>query len=92
MKEIHYNGFIFYYDPERPFVRFLGGGPSKPDIPPLPDPTPTPEDINLQAVQKGAATRRRLRSKKGREGTILTESNLGSAQGRSPILGTVGVV
>jgi len=86
------NGYWFQYDPDRPYVRFLGGGPSKPKLPPPPDPVPTPEDVELQAMQKGEAERRRLRGLRGRLGTILTEvDTLGAtARTKSPILGIVG--
>ena len=70
-----------------------GGGTPKSKLPPIADPTPTPEDINLQAAQAGEAARRRLRSRFGRASTILTESTLGttsSTQAKSPILGVVG--
>ena len=78
----------FQYDPDRPFVRFLGGG-AKPKLPPVQAPVPTPEDIDIQAQQKGEAVRRRLRARKGRAGTILSEAALdvsGQTQ-KSTILG-----
>lgn len=64
----------FQYDFDRPFIRFLGGGAKKVKLPPVADPIPTPEDIDIQALQKGEAVRRRLRARKGRGGTILTET------------------
>ena len=68
-----------------------GGAPKKTALPPLPDPVPTPEDIDLQATQAGEAERKKLRSRFGRQSTILTESTLGTTtQAKSPILGTVG--
>ena len=88
MRYIHRNGYDFKIDPERPFLRFLGGGsPKKTVLPPAPDPIPTPEDIDLQAMEKGDAERRRIRARRGRESTILTESN--NLGGKSTILGTV---
>ena len=85
------NGYEFQCDPERPFVRFLGGGGKKVDLPPVADPIPTPEDIDIQATEKGEAERRKIRSRRGRAGTILTESTLGTtAVAKSPILGVVG--
>ena len=51
----------------------MTGGGKKVDLPPIADPVPTPEDIDIQALQKGEAVRRRLRARKGRGGTILTE-------------------
>lgn len=92
--KIQRNGYEFQYDPERPFVRFLGGGdPKKAALPPISDPIPTPEQIDLQALEKGEAERRRIRARRGRAGTILTESSLGSTtQAKSPILGVVGGV
>ena len=92
IQKIYRNGYWFQLDPERPNVRFLGGGTKKTKLPPPPDPIPTPEDIDIQAAAKGEAERRRIRGKFGREGTILTESTLGTtAQAKSPILGVVGV-
>lgn len=69
-----------------------GGGTKKPKLPPLPDPVPTLEDIDIQAAQKGEAERKKVRSKFGRAGTILSETtNLGTTtRGKSPILGVVG--
>ncbi len=67
----------FQYDFYRPFIRFLGGGAKKVKLPPVADPIPTPEEIDIQAQQKGEAERRRLRARKGRESTILTEAPLG---------------
>ena len=93
IQKIYRNGYWFQRDPERPMVRFLGGGGPKPKLPPVaaPAPIPTPEDIDLQAARKGEAERKRARSRFGRAGTILTESTLGSTtQAKSPILGTVG--
>lgn len=66
------------YDFGRPFIRFLGGGGGAPKLPPVAAPVPTPEDIDIQALQKGEAVRRRLSARRGRAGTILTESNLGT--------------
>ncbi len=89
---IYRNGYWFQIDPERPFLRFLGGGGKKVDLPPVADPIPTPEDVNLQALQKGEAERRKIRARRGRAGTILTETtSLGTtAIAKSPILGVVG--
>ena len=68
-----------------------GGGVKKAKLPPMPDPTPVPEDIDLAAAKKGEAERRKIRSRFGRASTILDEDNLGTtAQAKSPILGTVG--
>ncbi len=91
IKKIYRNSYWFQYDSKRPFVRFLGGGTKKTKLPPISDPVPTPEDINIQALQKGEAERRRLRPGRGRGGTILTEAKLGTAAAtKSPILGVVG--
>ena len=54
----------------------MTGAGSKPKLPPVADPIPTPEDISTQALQKGEAIRRRLKSRRGRRGTILTEPTL----------------
>ncbi len=68
-----------------------GGGGKKVDLPPIADPIPTPEEIDVQALQKGEAERRRIRSRRGRGGAILTEAGLGTTSaGKSPILGVVG--
>lgn len=89
--KIYRNGYWFQIDPERPFVRFLGGGGKKVDLSPVKDPIPTPEEIDIQASKKGEAVRRTLRARKGRAGTILTETPLGSTSpAKSPILGIVG--
>ncbi len=86
-----FNGYEFQYDAERPFLRFKGGGGKKVDLPPIAAPVPTPEEIDIQALEKGEAERRRIRARKGRAGTILTESTLGTtAIAKSPILGVVG--
>lgn len=53
----------------------MGGG-KKPTLPPIADPIPTPEDIDIQALEKGEAERRRLKGRRGRRGTILTEAAL----------------
>ena len=87
--------FVFdieYFIRERsPSVKFKGGGGKKVDLPPLADPIPTPEEINLQALKKGEAERRRIQLRRGIAGTILTESTLGTtAIAKSPILGVVG--
>ncbi len=53
-----------------------GSGAKKTKLPPIADPIPTPEDISIQSVQKGEAQRRKLKSRRGRRGTILTEGAL----------------
>lgn len=55
----------------------MTGGGSKLKLPPLASPAPTPQDIDVQAQQRAEDVRRKLRSKKGRRGTILTEDVLG---------------
>ncbi len=68
-----------------------GGGSKKMKLPPVADPIPTPEEIDIQALQKGEAERRKIKSRRGRESTILTEANLGTTTPtKSPILGVVG--
>ena len=54
-----------------------GGGAKKTKLPPVADPIPAPQDIDIQAQQRAEDVRRKLRSRKGRGGTILTESVLG---------------
>lgn len=54
----------------------MTGGGGKPKLPPVADPIPTPEDIDIQALQKGEAERRRLRGRRGRRSTILSEATL----------------
>ncbi|MGR3292480.1 MAG: hypothetical protein ACUZ9M_00525 [Candidatus Scalindua sp.] len=85
----------FQYDFDRPFVRFLGGG-KKAKLPPIEDPatrTPivTPEEIDTRALQAGETERRKIKSRRGRPSTILTEATLGTAgAAKSAILGVVG--
>ncbi len=55
----------------------MTGGGSKTKLPPIADPIPVSQDINIQAQQRAEDVRRKLRSRKGRRGTILTESVLG---------------
>ncbi len=50
-----------------------GGGAKKPKLPPIPDPVPTPQEIDVEAQRKGEDLRRKLRARTGRRGTILTE-------------------
>ncbi len=88
--KVYRNGYEFQNDPEKPFVRFLGGGSSKTKLPPISDPIPTPEEIDIQALEKGEAERRKIRSRRGRGSTILTETLGTTATAKSPILGTVG--
>ena len=69
----------------------MSGGGEKVKLPPVADPVPTPEDIDLEATKAGEAERRRIRARRGRASTILTESTLGTtATAKSPILGVVG--
>ncbi|MCK5017529.1 MAG: hypothetical protein KAS32_10720 [Candidatus Peribacteraceae bacterium] len=55
----------------------MSGGGKTPKLPPAPDPIPTPEDIDIEATRKAEDVRKKLRSRAGRAGTILTESTLG---------------
>ncbi len=61
----------------------MTGSGTKAKLPPLADPIPIPEDIDTQALQKGEAERRRLKSRKGRRSTILTEGTLGVNEKKS---------
>jgi len=54
-----------------------GSGSSRPKLPPVAAPIPTPEDIDVQAMRKGEDLRKKLRARAGRRGTILTEGTLG---------------
>lgn len=57
-------------------------------VPPLPDPIPTPEEIDIEATRKAEDLRRKLRARAGRRGTILTEGTLGEpVLGKSTLLG-----
>ena len=58
-----------------------------PPIPELPPPIPTPEDIDVGTQRAGAAARRRLKRRRGRAGTILTEIKPVPLGGRKTILG-----
>lgn len=51
----------------------MTGGGRKPKLPPVPPPAPTPQDIDIEAQRRAEDVRRKLRRKKGRRGTILTE-------------------
>ncbi len=55
------------------FNRFGGGGSGKAKLPPAPAPAPTPESISTESLQKGEAERKRLKAKRGRLSTILTD-------------------
>ncbi len=61
----------------------MTGGGSKTKLPPVADPVPIPEDINTQAIQKGEAVRRKLKARRGRRSTILTEGSLGVNEKKS---------
>ncbi len=53
------------------YVHYTGGG-SKPKLPPISAPTPTAQDIDIEAQRRADDVRRKLKSQKGRRGTILT--------------------
>ena len=66
----------------------MSGGGGRAKVPPMPDPIPTPESIDIEAQRKGEDLRRKLRAKAGRRGTILTEGTLGEpVLAKSTILG-----
>lgn len=54
-----------------------GGGSRKPKLPPAPAPIPTPQEVDIEAQQRAEDVRRKLRARKGRRGTILTDPTLG---------------
>lgn len=51
----------------------MTGAGKKPSLPPEPPPAPTPQDIDIEAQRRGEDVRRKLRARKGRRGTILTQ-------------------
>ena len=61
----------------------MTGSGSKPKLPPVAAPAPTPESIDVQALQAGEAERRRLKARRGRRSTILTEGSLGVNEKKS---------
>lgn len=68
----------------------MGGG-SKPKLPPAPAPTPTPASVEDSAIAAGELEQRRVKKRKGRRSTILTESFAGDQQERQSLLGNTGV-
>ena len=74
------------------FNRYTGGGRKKIKTDPLPDPVPTQQAVDEQALEAGEAERRRLARRKGRRSTIFPEGELGtSSTQRASVLGDVGV-
>lgn len=72
----------------------LGGGGSKPKLPPAADPTPSaPTPTELQEGDTaGGRERTAAKRRKGRRSTILTEPTLGGAPTeRQSLLGNTGV-
>ena len=68
-----------------------GGGPKKTKLPPVADPSPTPESIQEGAATSGERERLLARKRKGRRGTILTENTLGDiSTDRQSLLGNTG--
>ncbi len=61
----------------------MTGSGSKPKLPPVAPPVPIPQDIDVQAMQAGEAERRRLKARRGRRSTILTEGSLGVNEKKS---------
>ncbi len=51
----------------------MTGAGKKPKLPPIAAPAPTPQDIDIEAQRRGEDVRRKLKAKKGRRGTILTQ-------------------
>lgn len=49
----------------------MTGAGKKPSLPKEQDPIPTPQDIDIEATRRAEDLRRKLKSKKGRRGTIL---------------------
>lgn len=54
----------------------MTGAGKKPSLPREPDPIPTPQDIDIEATRRAEDLRRKLKSKKGRRGTILAGEEL----------------
>lgn len=65
----------------------MTGGGRKPKLPQEEAPIPTPQDIDIEAQRRSEDVRRKLRSKRGRRGTILTEDVLGTDIQKKSILG-----
>ncbi|KKK95072.1 hypothetical protein LCGC14_2676470 [marine sediment metagenome] len=61
----------------------MGPGSGKTKLPPVAPPVPIPQDIDVQALQAGEAERRRLKARRGRRSTILTEGSLGVNEKKS---------
>lgn len=55
-----------------------GGGRKKVGLPAESSPTPTPQDIDVEAQRKSEDVRRKLKARAGRFGTILTTGDLGT--------------
>lgn len=76
------------------FNRYLGGGASKPKLPPAADPVataPSPESVSQSAGTAATRERRAANRRKGRRSLILTEGGLGNATvERQSLLGNTG--
>lgn len=69
-------------------VFFGGGRPKGATLPAAASPAPTQVSIDVEAQRKAEDVRRKLKARAGREGTILTEGNLGvSDVGKNILLG-----
>lgn len=63
----------------------MGGGGKKVKPPPVPAPTPIATELSPEVQRKSEDERRRLRSGKGRRGTILT--GLTETEDKATVLG-----
>jgi len=85
IEQVHYNGYDFQIDPDRPWLRFKGA--KSPKTPPAPAPTPTPRGVDDEVEQKARDKRRQRIQAAGRAGTILTDTSQGLGSQSATLLG-----